>query len=405
MKILVIVPFLPNTSMSGGQTRWYNIIKYLSKENEITLFSLIKDESEKKIIPELEKYCKKVCVFKRSRSPWAIKNLALAMFTFYPLLITRNWSPQEKRAIKKELENEKYDLIHAETFYVMPHIPKGKVPSIMVEQTIEYQVYKHFVDNEVSFLLRPLLMIDIFKLRYWEKHFWKKTDQVVAVSNTDKEVMEKLVPGIDVGVVPNGIDIAYFQAKEVAKKTPPRILFVGNFNWLQNVEALNILIDDVWPQIRFKEPSVKLWVVGKSIPKRVVKMAKLRKDIITTESIPDIRDAYKAATVMVAPLKGPGGTRLKILEALASKLPVVSTSIGVEGLDLTPGKHALVSDTSEGLAKETVRLLKNPKLLNKVGEEGYNFVRAKYDWKEIVKLHTKIYKKAVRNFKRTYGKA
>src|SRR5258706_8551117 len=142
MKILMLVPFLPNTQTSGGQTRWYNIVKFRSQEHEITLFSLIKNESERQFIPELEKYCKKVRVFTRPKSPWTLRNLFLTIFGFYPLLVIRNWSPKERKAVKEELESEKYDLIHAETFYVMPHIPKTNVPSIMVEQTIEFQVYK-----------------------------------------------------------------------------------------------------------------------------------------------------------------------------------------------------------------------------------------------------------------------
>src|SRR4030066_1330516 len=109
MKILMLVPFLPNTSMSGGQTRWYNIIKYLSKNHEITLFSLIKDESEKRFIPELEKYCQKVMVFSRPKSPWTFRNLFLTAITYFPLLVIRNWSFSEKKAIEKELKNEKYD--------------------------------------------------------------------------------------------------------------------------------------------------------------------------------------------------------------------------------------------------------------------------------------------------------
>src|SRR5688500_10367743 len=138
MKILMLVPFIPNTSMSGGQTRWYNIIKLLSKKHEITLFTSVKDDSEKRFIKELNKYCKKVKVFKRSKSPWTIKNLLLTQFGFYPLVVIRNFSMKERRAIAEELASVKYDLIHAEAFYVMPHIPDTKVPTILVEQTIEY---------------------------------------------------------------------------------------------------------------------------------------------------------------------------------------------------------------------------------------------------------------------------
>src|SRR3989304_4034542 len=152
MKILMLVPFLPIDQMSGGQTRWYHMIKNLSKENEITLMSLIKDDWEKKYIPEINKYCKKVYVFKRPKSPWTFRNLFLTLVSFNPLVVIRNFSLEERRAIKKELEDNKYDVIHAETFYVMPHIPKTTVPIVLVEPTIEFSVYRHYVDNEVPFL-------------------------------------------------------------------------------------------------------------------------------------------------------------------------------------------------------------------------------------------------------------
>lgn len=392
MKILMLVPFLPNTSMSGGQTRWYNIIKYLSVEHDITLFSLIKDESERKFIPELQKYCKKVRVFTRSKSPWTLRNLLLTALTFYPLLVIRNWSPKVKKAIGEELKREKYDLIHAETFYVMPHLPKTDIPSILVEQTIEYLVYKHYVDTQVPKIMRPIFMIDILKLRFWELYFWKKTNRLVAVSPEDKKVMQELIPGITVDVIPNGVDSEYFAAKKIVKKSPPRVMYgVTNFEWLQNVEAVDTLINDVWPLIHKKLPKVKLWIVGRLIPARLLELQKTRDDIEITESIPEARDAYGAATLMVTPIRGSGGTRLKILEAMAAGLPIVSTSIGVAGLELENGKHALIADSSSELAKNAVKLLNDKSAASKIGTSGQEFVRMHYDWKSIVQIHDRIY--------------
>lgn len=395
MKILLIVPFLPNTETSGGQTRWYNIIKYLSKSHEITLLSLIKSDTERKYIPELKKYCKKVKVFTRPKSPWTLRNLLFTVFTPYPLLVVRNFSFAEKRAIKKELETGNYDLIHAETFYVMPHIPNTDIPSIMVEQTIEYQVYKHYVDKEVPFFLRPIFMIEILKLRFWELYYWKKANQLVAVSDKDSKVMEKLV-GIRADVIPNGVDTDYYKAKKVAKKVPPRVMYgVTNFEWLQNIEAVDELLKEVWPYIHKKMPDAKLWLVGRMIPQRFVELAHAREDIEISESIADARDAYGSASLMVTPIRSSGGTRLKVLEAMASGLPIVSTSNGVAGLGLIAGKHALISDSGRGMAKLAIKLLEDEKLRHKIGEAGRMFVKENYDWKEVVKLHDKIYKKAL----------
>ena len=392
MKVLFLVPFLPNTSMSGGQTRWYNLIKYMSPNHEITLFSLIKDESERKFIPELEKYCKKVRVFKRPKSPWTIRNILLSVFLPFPLLLIRNFSFLERIAVKKELESENYDLIHAEAFYVMPYIPKTNVPSIQVEQTIWHKVYEHHVKTKTPFFVRPLFMLDVYKLKYWEIYFWKKATKLFTVSPDDKVLMEELIPGEKVGVIPNGVDVSLYAAKKVKKLVPPRVMYgVTNFEWLQNVEAVDLLVEEVWPKIISEFKDAKLWIVGRKIPQRILDLAK-RDDIEITESIPDARDAYLASTVMVTPIKGSGGTRLKILEALAAGLPIVSTSTGVAGLNLVSGKHALITDKPQELASLTVSLLKNPQKAQEIGEAGRKFVRDNFDWKAIVKLHDPIYK-------------
>ena len=368
MKILMLVPYLPTIIMSGGQTRWYNIIKYLAKKHDITLFSLIKDESEKQFIPELKKYCKKVEVFYRPKKPWTIRNIFLSVFGPFPLLVIRNSSLEERRAIRKEILREKYDLIHAETFYVMPHLGKTSVPTILVEQTIWHDVYKHHVVNEIPFFLRPFFMQDVLKVKFWEKYYWSKADRLFAVSEEDKGAMLKLVPKKEVGIIPNGVDCQSFAEKRREKRLPPRILYgVTNFEWLQNEEAAKILIEEVWPRIKKSYQNAKVWIVGRKMPSWLRNLSK-NEDVEVTENIPDARDAYRRASVMVAPIKGAGGTRLKILEAMATGLPVISTSVGVAGLKLTDKVNVLIADTPADLAERTIMLLKDERLSEIIGE-------------------------------------
>jgi glycosyltransferase involved in cell wall biosynthesis len=246
--------------------------------------------------------------------------------------------------------------------------------------------------NEVPRFLRLFYLQDVYKIRFWEKYYWSKADRLFAVSEEDREAMVKLVPKKKVGIIPNGVDGEYFSEKKIERKSPPRVLYgVTNFEWMQNQEATEILIKEAWPKIKKGFPKARVWIVGRKMPEWLKKIAKERIDIEITENIPDARDAYRTASVMVAPIKGAGGTRLKILEAMASGLPVVSTTIGLAGLKVKDGENVLIADTPAKLAEKAVMLLRNPKKAKVIGEKGRQHVRKYFDWMSVVKLHDPIY--------------
>jgi glycosyltransferase involved in cell wall biosynthesis len=212
--------------------------------------------------------------------------------------------------------------------------------------------------------------------------------------------MLKIVPNKQVGIIPNGVDSEYFTEKKIERRKPPRILYgVTNFEWLQNQEATKVLLDEVWPLIRKEFNNARVWIVGRRIPFWLKKLSRKNTDIEITENIPDARDAYRRASIMVAPIKGSGGTRLKILEAMAAGLPVVSTTVGVAGLNLTDKVNVLIADSSEKIAKRALMLLKDDRLAQEIGKAGRNHVHRYFDWKAIVKLHDPIYKELVRDNK------
>lgn len=403
MKILMLTPYLPYPPSSGGQVRSYNLIKNLARKHQITLFSLIKEEGEKKYISELKKFCHEVSVFERPAKPWTSGNILRTGFGFYPFLVVRNLSREEKEAVAQKLEKEKFDLIHAETFYVMPHIPETNVPVLLVEQTIEFQVYQHFADVFKFWPLKPFLYLDVAKIKFWETRFWQKATKVVAVSEEDKKKMLSLVPILKVEIVPNGAgeDLVGVWDRRKVDFQKPIILYQGNFLWLQNAEAARILAKEIFPLIRRQIPQARCWIVGQGAK---VKLGNLRgKGIevhdLETSDIKGVIRAYREATVFLAPLLGPGGTRLKILGAMAAGVPVVTTKIGIEGIAAEDGKEIFVRESCQEIAKITVKLIKDRSLYDQVIKAARKLVEEKYSWDRIAEGLDQIYKEVGRGRK------
>lgn len=389
MKILMLTPYLPYPLLTGGQTRSYNLIKRLSSlGHEITLFCLVKDNSERVFVPQLQKFCKEVQVFNRSQKPWTLKNILRTGLSYFPFLVIRNWAKGEKDAIERKLKEGDFDLIHAETFYVMPHIPKTSIPILLVEQTIEYLVYRHFADEFKMPLLRPLLYLDVAKMKYWELKYWERAKRVMAMSEEDKLTMVRQLPGLNVDIVPNGVDSEFFGKKITTRAKVPVVLYLGNFTWLQNREAVSILVEKIWPIIKSKLPSAKLWIIGKDARKF---FPKLVSQDIRVEEVKDVRKVYQQASVLVAPIYGGGGTRYKNFEAFASGLPVVTTSIGIRGTEAADGVEVIIRDKPNEIANEAINLLTDQSLYKTIAENAKKMVCEKYDWDPIAKNLSRIY--------------
>lgn len=383
MKILMLLPYLPYPPVGGGQARSYNLIKHLSKKHDITLFSLIKDPKEKKHVKEMLKYCKKVEVFQRPTRPWTLSNILRTGFSTYPFLVIRNFTDGVKAKAKKELESGDYELIHAENFYVMPFIPKTAVPIVMIDQTIWFNVYKHYVETMPWYkaFLKPIMLIDIVKLKYWEVKYWKSTDYIAAVSEEDRQIVSTLSGRKDVYMVPNGVDFDSVAKRKYAKSSEPLVLF-GNadFHWMQNQEGAMILLNHIWPKIREQMPEAKLWITGKIAP--VFLKNYLSEKEITIKEIPagKTMEPYQRAWILIAPMLSGGGSRTKLFEAMAAGLAIVATNQGVEGIGVENGKQALTNDNFDELAKLAIKVLKNAKLRESLGANARDLVKSKFTW-------------------------
>lgn len=394
MKILMLTPYLPYPPASGGQIRTLYLLKYLGKNHDITLVSLYKTDSEKKYAEYLRSYCKDIYLCKRAEKPWQPSIILKAIFSGLPFLIVRNFSQEATTTIKKLLETNTYDVIHAETFYIMPHIPPTRTPILLVEQTIEYKVYQHFIST-LSFLYRLPLSLDIFKLKYWEKFYWSKADLVATVSEADQKEITKLLPSTKSVIIPNGAGDDMFVEKfpklDIKK---PILLFVGNFFWLQNIEAAQYLLDKIFPDLTKKIPGVELVIAGQNSTKKLTTSGLPNIKIIDLE--PDNKDQvkklYESANLFIAPIFGPGGTRLKILASMASGLPVICTKTGVEGLGVENGKHFLIAQTPEQFINQIDSILHDEKLYKNIQKNAFQHVKDNFSWKTIAQKLETVYK-------------
>lgn len=394
MRILMIMPYFPYPTSSGGQIRSNNLIKHLSKHHKITLVSLIKTDEEKKYIKYLSPFCDKIYTFKRSEKPFTISNIIKTGFSTRPFLVVRNFSSSASSALPEIIKTGQFDIIHAETFYVIPNLPETNVPLVLVDQTIEFEVYKHYVQNYKFPLLRPLLSLDVLKLKHWEVIYWKKSTVTVAVSKRDADIMKQWVPSREVKIVPNGVGEDLIEDSNL--RDNHNILFMGNYSWLQNVEAANILGLKVFPKILKKIPDAKLFIAGQFTDK-LVKLSDKNINIIDipSDDIESVKKYFRNCGVLVAPLYGPGGSRLKILGSMAAKLPVVTTQVGISGINAVDEENILIGSTPDDLADLTVKILEDKNLYKKIAYNAREFVLDNYSYKSIAKQYEEIYKELI----------
>jgi len=315
-----------------------------------------------------------------------------ALLGKYPWLLATYHNEEMKQLISDLLKGGPFDVVHIEPFYVLPALPPINTPLVVSEHNIEYAVYGAYADLYSVFGLRQLLDRDVTKLKKWEHVAWRTADKLTAVSKEDAAVMEEYLSH-PVTVVSNGVDGASFPYRNVRKNTQPVVLFVGNFRWLPNRDAADVLVDKIWPGIRTQFPQSKLRIVGRDIPKRLSVRVRLSGGEVL-EDAEDIAAVYKEADVMVAPHTISGGTKFKMLEAMASGLPVVTTPQGMSGLDVIPGTHYFGAETPEEFVAQVAAVWDNTKLTQTVTAKARARVIERYGWEHIAKTLEGVWKNA-----------
>lgn len=391
--ILMITPYIPRLNQSGGQRHSFFTLKYLSKTNNITLICYSRNDEG---LNDLKQYCQKVILIKRGPT-WSLKNILMTGFSWYPFLLVNYINADLKSAIENEISTKKYDVVHCDCLYPILNIPEVKIPTILVDVTIEYAIYEHFVRSLSGWkkLVAPLLWIDVLKLKYWETRFWKQTHTVMMFSQEDREFVIKATGRKDIHVFEDGVDPEHF---DLPQKTPrssyPSILSgASNMKWMQNRESAEIILRDYWPKIKAKYPTAKFYIVGRN---SVDFFGHLNsKDIIVTEADSvgphDLQYYYEHCWLLLAPMGSGGGTRNKFLEGMTFRIPVITNPEGGMGnIKITNYQDAIVCDKKE-ILKNVYKLFDDHKYRQQMGESARKLIKSDYSFETSVEKLNKIY--------------
>jgi len=263
------------------------------------------------------------------------------------------------------------------------------VPSVMFTHNIEAEIFQRHIDVTLNPVYKQLWRNQTRKMARYEATTLARFDAVIAVSDRDKRAFEESYQIKNVRVISTGVDLDFFHYSQPA--ADGCVLFLGSMDWLANIDAINWFMDEIWPRVIVELPDVRMKVVGRSPPASLVSRAKsLGLNWEFTGFVEDVRDHVKDVSAFVIPLRVGGGTRIKVNEAIAMGMPVVSTSIGVEGLPLEAGRHFLRADNPVTFANATLKLLGCDETRNRISVDAYRFVSENCSSRRVAKEFEEI---------------
>ena len=255
----------------------------------------------------------------------------------------------------------------------------GHERRLLIAHNLDSLIWQRYHENERHPLKRSFIREQWRKFERFERRVFAEVDRVIAVSHEDAALLRRQFGVESVDVVENGIDRAYYELVRGERK-PATILFVGSLDWRPNLDAVRLLLDSIFPAVRRTEPSAQLRIVGRTPPPWLVHRVAATKGVEMHANVADVRPFLADSSVLAVPLRIAGGSRLKILEALACGLPVVSTRIGAEGLELQNGGHLVVVEGIGDMGAALIESIRNPQTARAMAQLGRQFVLERYDW-------------------------
>ncbi len=401
-KILVLDEFLCYPVDSGKKVRTYNILKQLSSLHRLTLLTYIwGDKNEIRGIEHLKSLGINVVAVSRNNPQKSglsfYLRLFLNLFSSLPYIVAGHLSEAYSAELNKIIKNWKPDILLAEwSPYSIFFEPINSLPRVAVAHNLESSIWRGYVENSRNPIKRWYMNFQYKKVVKFENKIFNWLDGLILVSPIELEKIGKDYPGLTAALVDNGVDIEYF-AKTDQPEEDDLISFVGSLDWRPNQDGVAYFIEKILPILRHQIDSLKVLIIGRGAPDWLLAFGK-KHNVEFTGPVEDVRPHVLKSAVSIVPLRIGGGSRLKILEAFSMGKAVVSTSLGAEGLNVENKKHLIIADSEEAFANSVVRLLRDKEERRRLGENGRQLVKEKYQWPNLATNQSDFLNSIVDNF-------
>jgi len=384
MKILIILPYIPTPPTFGGALRNYHILKHLTQNHDVKVAGFYGSGSPEEFLEYFPELKDRIYFVNRR---WKGKRTRLvqvfSLFTSHSSWYYTGYSNELMSIVKNLASNENFDIIQAESPVMARYQPDGfHALRIMDAHNVEHDNLRRMAEVSESRIMGLYYSINYPKIKNEELFVAEKQDAIFTTSNRDKSLFDKEIPNVKKFVIPNGVDTDYFKSN-IQECEPNALVFTGLMEYAPNADGILYFLDSIFPRIQRQIPDIKIYVVGKKPPKAL--KDRENSNIVVTGFVEDVRPYIERASVYVVPLRMGGGTRLKVLEALSMKKPVVTSSIGCEGIDVIHNETALIKDKPDEFADSVVKLVKDKGLRSRLSKAGYEFVKEHFDWRVIGK--------------------
>jgi sugar transferase (PEP-CTERM/EpsH1 system associated) len=390
----MVTDSIPSLATSGDRIRTYNLVRRVAAKNQVWLATLAKAGDQLEGVPHLEEFCQRVeTAYQPRRHPIAhLPGLFRFALAGRPLELKFEHSEDLAHKIQQLVSMVDFDIVHIEPSHMALYLealpPDGHCPCILVFHNMASEQYAHLSRIGRGRVGKMRAWLHSRSMRRWEPSYAERFDRCITVSEADRQLLVTANPRLQVTVIPNGVDTPVYQPLSL-DSTSRSLLYIGKMSYSANADAALFLCHEILPHIRRMVPNVQLWIVGRDPGPEVRQLS--GDGVHVTGQVDSVIPYYSQSTVCVVPLRAGGGTRLKILEAMALGRPVVSTTLACEGLDVVDGEHLLIADSPEEFAKKTARLLTDSELHQRITANARQLVVAYYDWDVLADRLMRVY--------------